>query len=491
MRYFMIMWLMVIALVHTEAQQLAGGEYFFDTAPSHGAGNSFTFPATDTINTTLNIPVSSLTPGFHNVFIRVRNISDRWSHYEGRTFYVLSPASTAATPQLVSGEWFVDTDPGLGQGTSFSFTQADTVNTVINIPASGFTPGFHNLFIRAKNTAGVWSHYEGRTFYVLSPASTAATPQLVSGEWFVDTDPGLGRGTAFSFTQADTVNTAINVNTAALSNGYHYLFLRVKNTDNRWSHYEGRRFKVCNSPLLAPVISGSTSVCEGATLALNAGTVPNATSYRWTGPSSFTLNGQALSRTGASSSMAGTYQAIAIRGGTAACDTSDAAQVTVTINALPSNQVQVNGTTITAVQSGATYQWRNCDNNQSVQGANASSFTPIATGNYGVIVTSPQGCTATSTCSNIIISGLFDAERSDMGAQVFPNPTFGLVNLVLDRDAQGTLYNSLGQKIAEYPLFKGSTEISLSGQPSGIYYLMLLDSDNRMLSVPLELIDGK
>lgn len=66
--------------------------------------------------------------------------------------------------------------------------------------------------------------------------------------------------------------------------------------------------------------------------------------------------------------------------------------------------VILSGTTLTVGQANATYQWIDCaNNNQPIDGANAQSFTPTVTGNYAVIVSTPNNCTATSACIEVLV----------------------------------------------------------------------------------------
>ncbi|MFT6924275.1 MAG: ELWxxDGT repeat protein [Crocinitomicaceae bacterium] len=77
--------------------------------------------------------------------------------------------------------------------------------------------------------------------------------------------------------------------------------------------------------------------------------------------------------------------------------------------------------TLTANESGATYQWIDCDNgNAVIAGEIAQSFTAIANGNYAVIITNAN-CSDTSACemvNNVGIDELKDAELV-----IYPNPT--------------------------------------------------------------------
>ena len=240
----LLLFLVLLFLMGNANAQITSGEYFFDIAPTNGGGTAISFTSGNTVNETVNIPLTTLSSGFHNVFIRVKDATDTWSHYEGRTIYIIPTAEITAQPNLVSGEWFLDTDPGIGNGTAINFAQGNSVNTTIALNTAALVPGFHNLFIRVKDANNVWSHYEGRTFYVIPTANTTPQPNLVSGEWFLDTDPGIGNGTAINFAQANSVNTTIALNTAALVPGFHNLFIRVKDANNVWSHYEGRTFYV-------------------------------------------------------------------------------------------------------------------------------------------------------------------------------------------------------------------------------------------------------
>ena len=241
-----LLFLFLFSFLGNANAQLTSGEYFFDTAPAVGGGTAISFTSANSVNQTISVPITSLSSGFHNLFIRVKDESNTWSHYEGRTLYII-PTTDIAQSNLVAGEWFLDTDPGLGNGIAISFTQGSTVNTTIALDDATLVSGFHNLFIRAKNADGVWSHYEGRTFYIIPTAENTNQPQLVSGEWFIDTDPGLGNGTAISFTAADEVNPLIAIPSGTLSVGIHNLFIRVKDANGVWSHYEGREFT--NDPL--------------------------------------------------------------------------------------------------------------------------------------------------------------------------------------------------------------------------------------------------
>ena len=62
--------------------------------------------------------------------------------------------------------------------------------------------------------------------------------------------------------------------------------------------------------------------------------------------------------------------------------------------------------TLTADQNNATYQWIDCDNNNSpISGETNQSYTPTVTGNYAVEVT-VNGCTSVSECVLVDFTGV-------------------------------------------------------------------------------------
>ncbi|GGD70851.1 hypothetical protein GCM10011514_38700 [Emticicia aquatilis] len=108
-----------------------------------------------------------------------------------------------------------------------------------------------------------------------------------------------------------------------------------------------------------PTISATPStVCAGGTISM---TVSGAITYTWTGPGGFTSNEIIITRTNATTAMAGTYTIVASNYST--CNSTGT--VAVTVNALPAAPVVANAArcdvgaiTITATGcSGGTIQW--------------------------------------------------------------------------------------------------------------------------------------
>jgi gliding motility-associated-like protein len=246
--------LFIFLFISTQSfsQTILKAEYFFDTDPGNGNGTPITFtPTGGTAVFTTSIPTTSLSAGFHHLAIRVKETGGLWSEFEHRGFYITS--STANVPNLVSAEYFIDSDPGQGAGTSIPVTAGANTNFVVSIPTTSLTPGFHFLAIRTKGVDGRWGLFEGRGFYITT--STTNVTNISAAEYFFDTDPGQGNGTSIPVTPGATANFVASIPTASLASGFHFVAIRTKGIDGRWGIFESRGFYITSSTTDAPNIS--------------------------------------------------------------------------------------------------------------------------------------------------------------------------------------------------------------------------------------------
>lgn len=219
-------------------QNLTDVEYFFDVDP--GVGNATNIDVSDTVSldTTFNIPVNDLPSGIHILHIRGKNADNKWSIYSRQTLYIANFSSTL-NQTLVAAEYFVDTDPGVGNATSLSITNGASLNTSAAIPLTDVSTGIHILHLRVKNSLNKWSIYARQVFYK-SPQILNNT--VVAAEYFVDIDPGVGNAEDFPISQGANVNEFLSIPLTSISEGIHILHVRVKNNSNRWSLYARQVF---------------------------------------------------------------------------------------------------------------------------------------------------------------------------------------------------------------------------------------------------------
>ncbi len=231
-------------------------EYFIDTDPGIGLGTQVSVtPSVSVTNFSLPISTTSLPSGFHTVYIRSQNDLNQWTHTHFRSLYIV-PAFPSPN-NITQIEYFVDTDPGVGLATQVTGITPSTLitNLPVDITASTFTPGFHTLYLRSKNSLGEWSQTHFRSFYI---ANLPSIDNLVKFEYFFDTDPGFDNGIASPV--APPVSTVTNKDIFAvpssLSLGSHTIYIRAKDSSGDWTQVSTGSF-IVTSPL-PPTITSFT-----------------------------------------------------------------------------------------------------------------------------------------------------------------------------------------------------------------------------------------
>lgn len=128
------------------------------------------------------------------------------------------------------------------------------------------------------------------------------------------------------------------------------------------------------------------------------------------------------------------------------------------------------GSTITASSATGTFMWLDCNNSMAVIGGETgSSYSPVASGNYAVVVTE-NSCSDTSACVAVTVVGIAEQAASTEALNIYPNPSAG--NFVIKAKAEGTytIYNELGQAVKTLELnAKNNFNVSVNDLSSGIY----------------------
>jgi hypothetical protein len=222
-------------------------EYFLDTDPGYGQATAVTLTGTPGTSLTqaFTVPLGSVSPGFHALFIRSRDVNGGWSQVTRQIFYVEPASSTAGPANLAAVEYFVDSDPGYGQGQSAPITGGGTNATGVafTVGLGSLPVGFHTLYYRVRDAANKWSQTLSRLFYVDDP-TVAAIPNLNKAEYYFDTDPGYGLGVNVPIATPATNLTNLNLlaDASALTSGQHRIFVRVRDASGKWSQVLSRSF---------------------------------------------------------------------------------------------------------------------------------------------------------------------------------------------------------------------------------------------------------
>jgi len=239
MRFTTFILLFLSSLIgHTQVINRA--EYFIDADPGHGNGTAVTVSTPGaSVNFNFTIPTASLSTGFHIAGFRTRaSITGFWSHAMYQAFYVVPPISNIQATNLTRAEYFIDTDPGFGNGTNLPITLGASINLAFTVPLNSLSPGFHTLHVRTRDNTARWTHAHIQTFYVVPPITPPGAINLTKAEYFFDTDPGQGNGTPITIASGSTQNNAFTIPLNGLSEGFHRLNIRYKNnaTPASWSH---------------------------------------------------------------------------------------------------------------------------------------------------------------------------------------------------------------------------------------------------------------
>jgi hypothetical protein len=209
-------------------------------------------PGTDVTLTNTNINFSALADGVQFLYLRTKDASGKWSLTNYKLFTVggfgYAPAP-AALPNIVKAEVFAGTDPGVGNATNLPIPNGTDVSTgTVTVPVPALPNGNQDLYVRSLDANGKWSltNYKQFTVGIFGyPLAPSAAPAVGNLEYYVDTDPGFGNGTAITVpsnsTDVQLSNISIPVS-GTLANGNHVFHIRSK--QNPWSIDNARSFSV-------------------------------------------------------------------------------------------------------------------------------------------------------------------------------------------------------------------------------------------------------
>jgi len=313
--------------VELKTTKIKALEYFFDQDNGLGTGTLITnFKNSDDLKITSALSTKNLEPGFHNLFVRFKDSLNNWSMYEGRTIYIQPVSKLTKPSRIIAAEYFIDEDPGIGSAQKIlAFQPSDSISILRSLSTLNLTPGFHQLSVRVKDSLNYWSVLATKVFFVDATKNIGTeSTKIIAAEYFINSDPGIGNATPLNGIIAGaSVTIAPKITPPSVTSKENNLFLRVKNELGVWSHYEGRRFIVCNDVMPKPQITSISSVCAGSTITLTGKAVTGAVTYLWKGPNNFTATGLTASISNSDLSHSGKYILYAVRNGGTSCDTSN------------------------------------------------------------------------------------------------------------------------------------------------------------------------
>ena len=269
----------------------------------------------------------------------------------------------------------------------------------------------------------------------------------------ISIDITSGGTSPYSFSDDNGINYQISNNFANLIVGYYSFVI----TDDYGC------LGTANAEVTEPsaIISTTTSIdascygtCDGSvTATASGGTIPY--SYTWTN--------------GTSGLCAGFYNLIIID--TNGCVNSNSAIVNEP-NPLIIN-ISIDGNNIIATSGFTSYQWYD-DNNNPINGATDSIFTPPGIAFYYVTAIDSNGCSVNSYSIEYLISNI---EYFSSNINIFPNPSNGNITVISEYGIKTIeLYNTIGNQLYSFNN-KGNmiteTKLDLTIFTKGVYFIKM------------------
>ena len=328
---------------------VAGAEGFIDTAGTNGAG--FVFVASDGKFDTASetgyglIPLSQVTAlpdGVHQIFVHGRDSAGNWGSFSQAgltvdhgvvigtvtaaltpntppgapavgsttTAIALNATATSTTGNPSAAEWFLDADPGAGNGRPMAITGTGPYALTASVPPGGLSVGQHTLSVRARSAAGTWGRAAFTTVTVSalstllfadafttstanwagqvgSPAVTAGQLAAAIGTYVVDTTP-INEATyqaSFLFSPASLTTPTGNNATASATI---FEALTTANGQVVTVQYQktttGYRVRLARGTATSPWVAGTgtqtikvrfTTAANSSTVGLTVGTAAN------------------------------------------------------------------------------------------------------------------------------------------------------------------------------------------------------------------------
>jgi len=137
---------------------------------------------------------------------------------------------------IVKVEYFIDIDPGFGNGQNISINQDSVINLDFDVDINRLSLGQHWVYLRAKDKNGFWTAIESKPFVIEAPFTQKIDTQndFVAYEFFINNDTGKGNGTVVSIQREDAQLVDFNVNASLNSGSINHFFIRAKNSAGIW-----------------------------------------------------------------------------------------------------------------------------------------------------------------------------------------------------------------------------------------------------------------
>lgn len=140
----------------------------------------------------------------------------------------------------------------------------------------------------------------------------------------------------------------------------------------------------------------------------------------------------------------------------------------ITVNDLPQPVIIQNGMILSTEEEYQSYQWFKDGVALTNEVAEAYEFTED--GDYSVLVTNDNGCSATSDAKSVVITSLNKKGISKV-LNLYPNPTNSTLYVELKEAGQIKIISILGEQLETYHAPAGTVTVDVSNLNTGVYML--------------------
>lgn len=153
----------------------------------------------------------------------------------------------------------------------------------------------------------------------------------------------------------------------------------------------------------------------------------------------------------------------------------------LTVNPLPDNGVFVQDLELVCEQSGAEYQWFDCESNLPIKNAANQSFAPSDAQSYYATVTL-NNCSVNTECASTLNVGIPDVTQSQFS--IYPNPASSEIRVKCSPGSIVRIYNLEGKVINEFKAMSDSNTFK-SLPESGMYIIQIQSGSSIVLNQKL------
>ena len=139
--------------------------------------------------------------------------------------------------EVFTGEYFLETDPGVGNGNAFITDDSGKLD--LTVPTDTLAFGLHRIGFRVQDSNGNWSTNDTRRFLKLDALIGDSGPP-VAAEYFFEADPGVGNGTEVAL--ATDGSLTLDLPSGDFPFGLNRIGIRVRDENGIWSTTDFRSF---------------------------------------------------------------------------------------------------------------------------------------------------------------------------------------------------------------------------------------------------------